>query len=448
MQVVRAVVARHHKGCEVEEEGDWGEALLVGDGGAATRAELDRLTPLLYGLAGLPLGVAGVAAVGQQMRLSAVGQLPARPPGGKVVRGGGGAARLVPRAGMAAQAVAPLDVVLVPEQSGKWPRQPAALARVRTAWLCAVGRALVKTEPSVRAEVQGERLVLLSRGQVVRCSAGPRGPECELGSWLAGLAGQFPAWSGAVRLAQRWLAAHLLSHLPAVAVEVTLAAILLAAPAPPSRPTPAFLLWLHTLASHDWNSEPLVCPGSETTLARTSLPPLAVLCPHSPSPSHWTRVVTWPELQRMVSLATQALSSPSLACFAPSYASYEALIHLRPLQVATRHLALAAVLDTGREGATPVKNAVNEIPILDHDPVRLLVARLQTAYTHLANFYYDKFGGTVIAVKVTGKGTGGGRMVSEEGKLVTNWGVVVEDWEVLGEGLVKEVELINSDLLL
>ena len=54
----------------------------------------------------------------------------------------------------------------------------------------------------------------------------------------------------------------------------------------------------------------------------------------------------------------------------------------------------------------------------------------------------------MIAVKVTGKGTGGGRMVSEEGKLVTNWGAVVEDWEVLGEGLVKEVEIINSDLLL
>ena len=57
------------------------------------------------------------------------------------------------------------------------------------------------------------------------------------------------------------------------------------------------------------------------------------------------------------------------------------------------------------------------IPIVDHDPVAAYVRQLVSCYSHLANFYYDRFvmplhicninacalcrfGGTVVAVKL------------------------------------------------
>ena len=55
--------------------------------------------------------------------------------------------------------------------------------------------------------------------------------------------------------------------------------------------------------------------------------------------------------------------------FTPSLSCYEALIHLKPLQVPTRHLSLEAVL-----GHPPLKSdeQIKTVPILDHDPVRIL----------------------------------------------------------------------------
>ena len=178
--------------------------------------------------------------------------------------------------------------------TGKWPKDDEAVRRLRVAWLLEVAKALKKKLPGLRARMAGERLLLLQDGVVLRVRVGERGEtssECELTSWLAGVGKTYPAWSGAVRLALRWAAAHLLSCLPTTAVEVSVAAVLCSAPHPPTAATPAFLLWLSTLSGHDWNTRPLVVQGCETTVARAGLPPMAVLVPHSPSPSFWTRQV-------------------------------------------------------------------------------------------------------------------------------------------------------------
>ena len=40
-----------------------------------------------------------------------------------------------------------------------------------------------------------------------------------------------------------------------------------------------------------------------------------------------------------------------------------------------------------------------------------------------------------------------GRMLVNN-QAVTNWGAVIEDWEILGAGLVKNVEILNTDIML
>ena len=326
------------------------------------------------------------------------------------------------------------------------------------AWLLEVGERLEAAVPGLVSRVREERLVVMEEGQVLSLRLGERTEESQISSWLAGIAKSQPAWSGAARLVKRWTASHLLSAIPDLALEVSLAVVLALSPLPPSSPLPAFLSWLQTLARHDWNNSPLCHPACSTNLpARSSLPPMAVLCPHSPRPSHWTKDVTWPQLQRLVSLASQSVNNNNFhvqTIFSPNLASYEALIHLKPLQVPTRHLCLEAVL-----GHPPLKSdqQIKTVPILDHDPVRRLVKTLTSCYGHLAQFHYDMYGGKVIAVKILEKlneeasrvklSEVGGRMLVD-GKTVTNWGAVVEDWAILGEGIVKNVEILNTDLLL
>ena len=35
----------------------------------------------------------------------------------------------------------------------------------------------------------------------------------------------------------------------------------------------------------------------------------------------------------------------------------------------------------------------------------------------------------------------------KEGLVSTNWGAVMEDWSILGEGLVREIQVVNTDAM-
>ena len=39
-----------------------------------------------------------------------------------------------------------------------------------------------------------------------------------------------------------------------------------------------------------------------------------------------------------------------------------------------------------------------------------------------------------------------GKMV-KEGIVSTNWGAVMEDWSILGEGLIREIQVVNTDAM-
>jgi len=460
--VVTAVIARHHKGCSLEEVGFRAELLIPGDGGAGARKVLDKLTPVLYNLEEIPLKISSVSAVGQHGRSSSVQENEVLDVGGKVVKEEHGVAKLTSKTGMAPKYTEPLDVHLNTELSGKWPKDSEARRRVQLAWLIELGKCLNKQSLGCVTRIMGESLIVMLDSQVLRISVGRRNDEAQISSWLSSIDKSFPAWSGCVRLAQRWVSAHLLSSIPDLAVEVSVAVVLSAASMVPTSASSALMLWLHTMATHDWNSAPLCHPSCrDTNLDRSALPPMAILCPYSPTPSHWTRGVSWPELQRLVQLATTCLTCPlqTFSCgdlFKPKFECYEALIHLKPLQIPNRHLAVNYLLEKENKTVIKTNDTQNKtIPIIGHNSVHKFVNILNSCYGNLAKFYYDKYGGSVIGVKILSKKDDGklklaefqGKMISD-GCVVPNWGAVIEDWSILGDGLVKNVEVINADLLL
>lgn len=319
--LIRAIVSRHHPGVDVEERGSWHPKLLVGDGGEAGRKELDVITPILYGLEGLPLAVSGVSGYGEETRLSRVG---ARNSGwrigGKTVKEKNGVAMLCEKLGIAPKYIQCTDVMLQAEHSGKWPKDKDAVRRLRVAWLLEVAKALKKQVEGIKFTVLGERLVVVTATQevVLRFSVGDKGRGdighlSQFSSWLGGVAKTNPAWSGGVRLTKRWVSAHLLGDtISDTAVEVIMARIFLN-PAEfdsaPVSPVAAFYRWLQLVSSHDWNESPLiVSPDMESSEPRSRLPPLSVISPHDPTPSYWTSPgPSWTELQRLVTLAAASL---------------------------------------------------------------------------------------------------------------------------------------------
>ena len=67
------------------------------------------------------------------------------------------------------------------------------------------------------------------------------------------------------------------------------------------------------------------------------------------------------------------------------------LSKLTIVKVPSRHLAL---LSKKRSGDEPVENESGDgsaLPIVDHDPVAAYVHQLISCYSHLANFYYDRY---------------------------------------------------------
>ena len=35
----------------------------------------------------------------------------------------------------------------------------------------------------------------------------------------------------------------------------------------------------------------------------------------------------------------------------------------------------------------------------------------------------------------------------KDGVVSTNWGVVLEDWRILGEGIVRDIQVVNTDAM-
>ncbi|XP_066470854.1 nucleolar protein 6 [Tiliqua scincoides] len=409
--------------------------------------------------------------------------------------------------------MAPMKVICHMEGSGQWPQDKEALRRIKAAFQVRLAELLhqqhhllcrpTPTHTDVYKDGYVFRLQVAyhREPQILKEVVTPEGmlkyQETEesqqlevetqqlpfLTSSLHGLQQQYPAFSGACRLAKRWISAQMLSDGISEECVDLLVAYLFLCPAPftaPSSPQVGFLRFLHLLITFDWKTSPLivnlnaeltdddyVAIRSDFVASRPHLPVLFIATPRDRQNSVWTKKRPSAQiLQRLLVLALESLrtleeqlmdplgSQEVKVVFRPPLDFYDVLIHLNPKQM-PRHLeAVDRPAKSFSRGMLGNDAAVKTyfFPVVDYDPVQLYLRELQEAFSDFALFFYDKHGGEVIGVlwkpssfepqpfKVSSMR---GRMMSvlsSEPLTVPNVEAILEDFEILGEGLVRSVE--------
>lgn len=173
-----------------------------------------------------------------------------------------------------------LDVMIQLEGSGNWPMGDVAIEKTKSAFLLKIGQSLQSnwgmtcnaTEDNVVVFTSGYAFrlkILHERGLTIGSNQVKRVPStdkilnmCNMhSSMINGLQGRYPVYGPVVRLAKRWVAAHLLStSLGEEAIEL-LVAYLFMKPLPfhvPSSRITGFLRFLRLLSDYDWAFSPLI----------------------------------------------------------------------------------------------------------------------------------------------------------------------------------------------
>ncbi|XP_072453080.1 nucleolar protein 6 isoform X2 [Notamacropus eugenii] len=407
--------------------------------------------------------------------------------------------------------VDPINVVCHLEGSGQWPQDADAIQRVRAAFQLRLAEVLSQ-EYGLRCSAKASHTDVYKDGYVFRVRvAYHREPQIlkesctpggmitlrdtpasllldrdtrqlpQLTSALHGLQQQHSAFSGAARLAKRWVRAQLLSDgLTEESLDL-LAASLFLHPAPftpPSSPQVGFLRFLALLSTFDWKNNPLIVNlNGELTAedqaeihshfleSRIRLPVMVIATPQDRSHSLWTKDKPSAQiLHHLVNLAAKALpilekhlmdpsdSGDIRMVFRPALDVYDVLIHLNPRHIPRHQEAVDPPAASFSRGLLQHAGTSSRLPVLSYDPPSLYLSQLRKTFGDLALFFYDLHGGEVIGVlwrpdsfqpqpfKATS--VQGRMVVSQSGDLMTvpNVEAILEDFAILGKGLVQTVE--------
>uniref|UniRef100_A0A8C2G3D6 Nucleolar protein 6 n=1 Tax=Cyprinus carpio TaxID=7962 RepID=A0A8C2G3D6_CYPCA len=409
--------------------------------------------------------------------------------------------------------IAPIKVIVHMEGSGKWPSEPMAIRHVKAAFHICL-RELLCNQHNYRCHATPGYLDVWKDGlvfriqvayhrepQILRESLTPEGMliyrdnaeaqalELEtlhkpfLTSTLHGLQQQYGCFGVVCRLAKRWLASQfLLEDIREEAADLLVASLFLhPAPfTPPSSPQVGFLRFLHLLSTFDWKNNPLIVNlnGKLTAVEQTdikndfvasreSLPTMFIVTPNDKKVSVWTKEAPSVQmLQRAVMLAAESLrvletrldsgeKQDMRVAFRPPLEAYDVLIHLDSKQVPLLAKAVDPPVNTfqrGTHGGQPYASG-GALPVIDYDPVRLYLSELRDAFGDLALFFYDPYGGTVIAVlwkpnafepkpfKTSLMNARRVKVNDDVATTVPNVEAILQDFRIIGEGLVKRLEL-------
>ncbi|CAH2087303.1 unnamed protein product [Euphydryas editha] len=301
---------------------------------------------------------------------------------------------------------------------------------------------------------------------------------------LHGLHQRHPCFGPATCLLSRWLSSHLLApHFPPTLVQLLVAAVFLrAAPLVASLVAPlsaagGLLRALRLLADTDWTREMLLLDFNDdltkddvAAIERQfqsrdeQAPYMYVVTSYDGAlPSAWSRAGPSPRAAlRAQSLARAALryagtalladmKDDILETFIPSLKGYDILIHLNPQLVPYSGERLSS-----KPRKRPEGSVTDIIPVVEFNPVQLYLDELMSIYEDFAVFFYDVYGGDVIAVlwkpdiheprDLQILKANGLKPVTIDGqtKYKVNIEAIIEDFKIIGEGLVTNVTVNNE----
>ncbi|KAL1815508.1 hypothetical protein DCAR_0519774 [Daucus carota subsp. sativus] len=181
--------------------------------------------------------------------------------------------------------IQPVEVLIQLEGSGNWPVDDVAIEKTKSAFILKIGESLQKnfnmrftaTEDDVDVLFSGyafrlkilhqKGLNLVNRQSKIDQNKRISSTDRKLfllsqhASMINGLRGRYPIFEPVVRLAKRWVSAHLFSAVLADEAVELLAAYLFTNPLPYSVPCSritGFLRFLRLLSEYDWTFSPLV----------------------------------------------------------------------------------------------------------------------------------------------------------------------------------------------
>ncbi|CAN1814117.1 Nucleolar protein 6, partial [Linum perenne] len=415
--------------------------------------------------------------------------------------------------------IQPLEVMIQLEGSANWPKDEVAIEKTKSAFLLKIGESLESnwkmtcnaTEDDVVIFLKGyafrlnilhdRALTLVNSGSGSQrakqvCSADKRiFLQSQHSSIINGVQRLYPAYGPVVRLAKRWVAAHLFSAcLTDEAVELLVAHLFvnpLPFKAPSSRLT-GFLRFLRLLAEYDWSFSALVVdinndlsPSDKEEIEKNFLlsrkgyegnmqnvsPAMFLATPYDKASVAWTSSLNTMELKRLVAYARSSATlltklvlqdendSSRWECILRTpFNNYDAVVLLHADKLPfPRHLLFPSAVNQGDTGrvivhgnatksfapfftAEDFKGNLQQLKdklLVDFNPLRCYVTDLKAKFSTV-KLWYDALGGDAIGL--TWKRLRDEKDDEDEGDDPVD---ILKAVGEAGKGLVKSVHLVK-----
>lgn len=381
-----------------------------------------------------------------------------------------------------------LTVVCKLEGSGKWPEDLEAIRRLKAMYYAKLGEDLANLH-DLTVTISPTYTDVLKDGYVFRLKLGlnreigvlrmvrtPEGMlkmedtpdalklEAEITtlprvtSWMQGIQQEHQAFCATVRLVKRWMGAQLmLGHVPELTID-KIVAQLFEKPlpfTPPSSPQAGFLRFLKLVSGDRFKAEDYT--------EKTWSVPLPVIMNRLKSVA-----------RESLKMLEEQITNPAAdwkTIFRPPLEGFEVVMFLDHRWLPRRYQAVDLADVGSMLAAYPSRHQKNygkqarrrapaevQMPVTDFDPVRRLLEELQTAYGEMCLLFHDQYGGDVIAILwkpgiladkefKTANITAHRPVVSDSSDVALKLNVeaIAEDIKVLGQGLVRKVEVRKKD---
>ncbi|KAK9869244.1 hypothetical protein WA026_002994 [Henosepilachna vigintioctopunctata] len=295
---------------------------------------------------------------------------------------------------------------------------------------------------------------------------------------LKGMQAQFPCYGISTCLAKRWIRSQLIDDylFPDMIINLLNAQQFISQSLYTAATTPqvAFLRFLKYIIDVTWDLEPIVINfnneltreqisnvDTQMRINRDKYPPLFILTPYDNGDSIFTKKAPSKQvLVRLKLLAAECLDvvanivlNESLysikELFIPNINGFNCVLHLRSLINPRRHERILNVETDGKVPfSEPTKEAEENMPVIDFDPVQMYLKELRINYGAFCVFFHDTYGGNFIGVLWNPKELEPrnikvsymlGRKV-ENDKLILDKEEIIRGFHILGKDILKSID--------